>query len=335
MKKVAMPSLILIVILMLTYSAYGGRYDATNGNIYEKMAIFSLISFAVFSIFLVAFGGGKQRNNRSPGKPDLIQHGATYPLSITDLTNYPVYVWDYRSSFHKIVFRPDGVFLNSSSVSTDGLDPTVTAAGTWTLMPNCKVQVTLDSAGISIYTRISKDGSAALIKPESGPVEAWYFGSGGLANIQISIFGYSALVPATMKFTTDFVNGKTFYWATYPCMVVTISGEVTVNHETTHGVITFNENGLWEKSVNNKIGSMPDYTPSSTGVWSVDNGSGVLTMTVLGFTTTAQILTQESENNGILVSTTAGNRIWFSDSANAPDKLAAYISEAHRLVPEF
>lgn len=336
MKKVAIPSLILIAILSLTFSACGGSYVGSNGNIFEKMAIFSLISFAAFSIFIVSFGGSKRRNNRSSGRADLIQPGLTYPLSATDLTSYPVYVWDSRSSFHKIVFHPDGVLLTSASVSTDYLDPAATADGTWSLTSDGKVMLTLNSTGTTKkYTRISKYASAVLMQPDFGLVEAWYVGPGGLANIQISIFGYSDLVPVTMKFSSAFVSGKTFYWATYPCLVVTISGEVEVNHETTYGMLTFNEDGILSKSINHKIDSSPDYTPSISGIWSVDDESGVLTMNVLGFTTTASILIQEPENDALLVSTSAGSRIWYFDPANAPDSLDAYISESITVVPKF
>jgi hypothetical protein len=336
MKKVAIPSLLAIAILSFTLTACGGSTYGSGENMLEKMAIFSLISLTFFSIFVVSFGGSRQKNNRSQGKVDFIQHGSTYPLSTTDLTSYPVYVWDYRSSFHKIVFHTDGVLLKSSSVSENGLDPTVTAVGTWALTSDGKVQVTFNSAGTTkIYTRISMNTSTVLMKPDFGLVEAWYFGSGSLANIQISIFGYSASVPATMKFTNTLVSGRTFYWATYPCILVTTSGEVVVNHETTYGMITFNEDGILTKSIDNKISSTPNYTPSISGIWSVDDKSGVLTMTVSGFTTAASILNQESENSEWLVSTTVENRLWFSDPTNAAEKLATYISEGCKLIPGF
>ena len=245
-------------------------------------------------------------------------------------------MWDFRSSFHTIVFRPDGSLLTSSSVSTDYLDPAVTADGTWSLTSDGKAMLTFYSTTATrIYTRISHYTSTVLMRPDSGPVEAWYMGSCGLANIQISIFGYSALVPVTMKFSTSFINGKTFYWATYPCLDVTISGEVEVNPETTYGMFTFLEGGMLKKSINHKIDTSPDYMPSIPGIWSVDDKSGVLTMNVLGFTTTASILIQEPENNALLVSTSAGNRIWYSDPVSAPDSLDAYISEAITLVPTY
>jgi hypothetical protein len=73
------------------------------------------------------------------------------------------------------------------------------------------------------------------MQPDLGLVEAWHMGPGALACIQISIFGNSATVPATMRFSTSLVCGRTFYGATYPCLVVTTSGEVVADHETTCG----------------------------------------------------------------------------------------------------
>jgi hypothetical protein len=69
------------------------------------------------------------------------------------------------------------------------------------------------------------------MRPDLGLVEAWYMGPGALACIQISIFGNSASVPATMRFGTALVSGNTFYGATYPYLVVTTSGEVVADHE--------------------------------------------------------------------------------------------------------
>ena len=336
MKKVAIPSLLTSAIFALTLAACGGSPDGGNGNTAEKMAIFSLITLTVFSMVLVSFGGSKERSNRSSGKTDLVHQGSTYPLSATDLTGYPVYVWDYRSSFHKIVFHPDGLLLKSSSVSTNDLDPAVTAAGTWALTSDGKVRVTLDPAGTAkLYTRISKNASATLMQPDFGPAEAWHMGPGSLANIQIAIFGYSAPVPAAMKFSTLLVRGKTFYWATYPCIVVTTSGEVAVDHGTTYGMVTFNDDGTMTKSIDNTIGSTPNYTPSVKGIWSVDDTSGVLTMTVSGFTTAASILSQDSGHQELLVSTTAGIRRWYSDPTCAPGKLDAYISDGCKLIKGF
>lgn len=336
MKKVAVPSLIAIAILSFTLSGCGWNNYGSGENMFEKMAIFSLISLIVFSIFVVSFGGSKQRNNRASAKVDLIQDDSTYPLSATDLTSYPVYVWDYRSSFHKIVFHPDGDLLASPSVSKDDLDPTVTAVGTWAFNSDGKVMVKFSSdRNAKIYTCISRNTRIVLMKPAFGFVEAWFIGSGSLANIQISIFGCSLSVPATMKFTTALLSGRTIYWATYPCILVTSSGEVVVNREAACGMTTFNENGTLTKSVDNKISATPDYTPTISGIWSVDDKIGGLTMTVSGFTTKASILTQESVNGELLVFTAAENRLWITDQTDAPEKLGTYISQGYKLLPVF
>ncbi len=327
MKKIIVSLLIAMAILSLTLAACGSGHDEANGDMAEKMAIFSLITFSVFSIILVSFGVSRQRDKMSSENVDLMQHGSVYPLTTADLTSYPVYVWDYRSSFHKIVFHPDGVLSKSSTVFPNGLDPTVSAAGRWNLTVDGKVTVTLDSTGTTkTYTRISKNTSTVRMQPDFGLLELWYFGPGSLANIEISILGYSESAPAAVKFTTAFVSGRTFYWTTYPYILVTTSGEVAVNEGATYGMITFKEDGVLSKSIDNKIRFVPDYTPSISGAWSVDEQSGVLTMTVLGFTSTASILTQESEYCELHVITSAGNRLWFYEPTNALDKLTTFIS---------
>jgi hypothetical protein len=334
MKKVSIT--VLITIGVLSLSACGGSNDGATGAMFEKMAIFSLISLTIFSIFIISFGGSRQKRSRSQGKSDHIQNGSIYPLSSLDLTSYPVYVWDYRSSFHKIVFHPDGVLLKSSSVTKNGVDPTVKAVGNWSLSSDGKVMGSFNAAGITKkYTRISKNNLMALMKPDFGIVEAWYFGANGLANIQISIFGNSASIPPTTKFTDAQVSGRTFLWATYPCVLVTSSGEVAVNREATYGAITFSEKGVLTKSIDNKIGSTPDYTPLISGTWSVDDKSGILTTTASGFPMTASILFQDLENCQLLISTAVENRLWFTDPASAPEKLAAYISEGCTLIREY
>jgi hypothetical protein len=303
---------------------------------HEKMAIYSLLTLTVFAVFIVSCGGGRRRGREPSGDGAAGQPGATYPLSASELTGHPAYVWDYRSSYHKIVFHPDGAFSKSPGVSSNGLDPTATAAGTWTLTADGKLRITPCSAGVPhLYTRISGHGSAVLMRPDLGMVEAWYMGPGALARIQISIFGNSASVPATMKFSTALVSGRTFYGATYPCLIVTSSGEVVTDHETTCGLISFNGDGTLAKSVDNRIGSAPDYAPSITGTWSVDERAGSLTMTVSGFRTTAFILGPASGEWGLLVGTTTGNRLWFPGHECAPAGLAAYLSEAARLIPRF
>lgn len=333
MKKVAIPLFITIAIFSFTFTACGVSKDGSDGNIVDKMAIFSLISLAVFSIIHVSIGERRRKNIRSSEKVDPIQQSFAYSLSTTNLTSYPVYVWDCRDSFHKIVFHPDGVLLKSSSVSTNGLDPSVTSAGVWALTSDGKVKVTLNSSGTTkIYTRISKNSSRVLMQPDFGLVEAWFLGIGSLANIQISIFGFSASVSATMKFTTFFVSGRSFYWATYPCIIVTRFGDVAVNDETTYGMTTFNEDGVLIKSIANMINHTPNYTPLFSGIWTVDDNSGVLTMKVASVATTASILTRESEDCELLIHTPSENKIWFCNPTNAIEELESYISEGCKLI---
>jgi hypothetical protein len=335
-KAPAIPWVIACAVLSLALAACNGSQGGNEGNMHERMAIYSLISLTVFAVILVSFGGGRRRGREPSGVGAAGQSCATYPLSAPKLTGYPVYVWDYRSSFHKIVFHPDGVFSKSSGVSSNGLDPTAKAAGSWDLTPDGKLRITPRSAGAPhMYTRISGHGPAVLMRPDLGLVEAWYMGPGALACIQISIFGNSASVPATMRFSTALVSGRIFYGATYPCLVVTTSGEVVADYETTCGLIAFHSDGTLAKSVDNRIGSVPDYAPLITGTWSVDDGAGSLTMTVSGFRTTAFILGPASEEWGLLIGTTTGNRLWFPDHERAPARLADYLSEAVRLVPRF
>ena len=326
----------VIAALPSVLAACNGSQGGNEGNIYERMAIYSLIFLSFFAVFIVSFGGGRRRGREPSGWGAAKQTRETYPLSAPELTGCPVYVWDYRSSFHKIVFHPDGAFSKSSGVSSNGLDPKTTAAGTWALDPDGKLRITPRSAGAPrLYTRISRHGPAVLMRPDLGLVEAWYMGPSALACIQISIFGNSASVPGTMKFSTALVSGRTFYGATYPCLVVTTSGEVVADHEATCSLIAFHGDGTLSKSADNRIGSAPDYAPSITGTWSVDDGSGVLTMTVSGFRTTAFILGMTSGDCGLLVGTTTENRLWFPDNERAPAKLGAYLSEAARLIPRF
>jgi hypothetical protein len=336
MKNAAIPWVITGAVLSLALTACNGSLGSNEGHLNEKMTIYSLISLTVFAIFLVLFGGGRRRGREPSGVRAAGRPCATCPLSAPELTDYPVYVWDYRSSFHKIVFHPDGAFSKSSGASSNGLDPTATAAGTWTLAPDGKLRITPRSAGASrMYTRISEHGSAVLMRPDLGLDEAWYMGPGALACIQISIFGNSASVPATTRFNSALVSGRTFYGATYPCLMVTTSGEVVADHEATCGLIAFHGDGTLAKSIDNRIGSAPEYAPTITGTWSIDDGSGVLTMTVYGFRTTASILGMASEEWGLLVGTSTENRLWFPDHERAPDKIAAYLSEAVRLIPRF
>jgi hypothetical protein len=99
MKNAAIPWVITGVLLSFTLAACNGSQGGNEGNMRERMAIYSLITLAVFAVFLVSFGGGRRRGREPSGGGAAGQPCATYPLSAPELTGYPVYVWDYRSSF--------------------------------------------------------------------------------------------------------------------------------------------------------------------------------------------------------------------------------------------
>ena len=51
-KILIITSLLLTMALLLTFSACGGIREGSNGSLFEKTAIFSLIFFAVFAILV-------------------------------------------------------------------------------------------------------------------------------------------------------------------------------------------------------------------------------------------------------------------------------------------
>ncbi len=178
------------------------------------------------------------------------------------------------------------------------------------------------------YARVSKSvyGAVALMQPDSGPIQAWYCGPQALANIQISIFGFSASAPRSEKFTDSLVSGLTVYWTTYPCLTVTDEGEIRVNPEATCGMIALHDDGTLTKSIDNRLGSTPDYTLSIPGTWQVDSFTGALTLTVHGYSSLVAILSRDIEHKSLLVSTPRGNRRWYCDPSTAAADLAAFLS---------
>jgi hypothetical protein len=178
---------------------------------HEKMAIYSLISLTVFAVILVSFGGGRRRGREPSGGGggwttlrNLPAVGAgAYRLSGVCL-GLPLFIPQDRLSPGRRVLEIVGRLVQRPG-------PTATAAGTWDLTPDGKLRITPRSAGTPhMYTRISGHGSAVLMRPDLGLVEAWYMGPGALACIQISIFGNSASVPATMRFSTAWSAAKPF-----------------------------------------------------------------------------------------------------------------------------
>jgi hypothetical protein len=315
MKKMLTFLVLLMPTVLLFLNGCSRSNGGSEGHAVEQMAIFSLMALTIFAIICVYFRGSKERNNDLPRSEDLIRTASIHPLTLIELTRYPVYIRDSRASFHEMVFDPDGLLFESSSVMENGIDPIVISAGTWILTSDGKVQITQTCTGTTkTYARISENGSflVTLIQADSGQLEAWYIGPHGLANIQISIFGYSASVQTAAKFTTALVSGRTLYRTAYPGILVNDSGEVKFDPDSICGIITFNDDGTFNKSIDNKIGSTPDYTPSIAGIWHVDDSSGVLTMTVFGYTIASTILLQSIDLNSLLVSTTNGNERWES-----------------------
>ncbi len=330
MKILSIPTKILLTALILTFAACARDGGGAGGNIFEKMSIFSFITLTVFALVLIAFGGGRSRRVSPSSETGLgVRIGPVHPLAAAELTGHPIYVRESRTSFRKIVFAPDGTYLESLSVTTNGVKPVATSAGTWELTSDGKVRITPASPGTTrTYARISEHcyGAAALMKPDSGPVQAWYCGPQALTNVQISIFGFSASEPRTEKFTASLVSGLTVYWTTYPCLSVTDDGEIRVNPEAASGMIAFHDDGTLAKSIDNRLVSTPDYTLSIPGTWEVDNFTGALTITVHGYSTLVTILTRDPERKSLLVSTPVGNRRWYCDPATATADLAAFLS---------
>lgn len=329
MKKVRSFSMILIAVLFLAFTGCGGRSGGSSGNVFEEMAIFSFITLTVFALLFISLGGGKIGRKGSFIAGPRILIGPSHPLAMAELTTHPVYVWDSRTSFRKMLFAPDGTFLDSLPVTANGVEPLVTPAGTWALTSDGKIRITpVSTEGSRTYARVSENcsGAAVLMLPDSGHVEAWYFGPHAFASVQASIFGFSASVAEGEKFAAPLLRGKTVFWATYPYLAVADSGEVGVNPEACCGVIAFHDDGTLAKSIDNGLGSPPDYTLSIPGSWQVDDFTGTLTMTVYGYSTLVTILARDPERKSLLVSTPSGNRQWYCDPVTAADDLTSYLS---------
>ena len=306
------PTVLLMSTLMLFLNSCAGREGGSEGHLFEQMAIFSLIAFTIFAVGYISLAGRKERSEEFQSREDLIRTAPILPFTSTELTGYPVYVRDSRTSFHKLVFDPGGTLLESRSTTENGIDPAVVSAGTWELSSGGNVRITRAGTGAAgTYARISTEYfPAVLIRADSGQLEAWYIGRYGLADIQASIFGYSASVESAAKFTSTLVSGRTVHRSTYPGISVNDSGEVKFDPEAVCGMITFNAEGTLRKSIDSKIGPAPDYSPSIAGVWNVDEKSGILMMTVYGYTVKATILFHYIDLNILLVNTTNGTERW-------------------------
>jgi hypothetical protein len=228
-----------------------------------------------------------------------------------------------------MVFATDGSPYESSILTANGQDPEVHHAGTWALTPDGILQITPKVTGRTRnYSRISPETCTlpALMRLSSCYAEAWYFGKYSLTLTQISCFGYSASSAARERFTASLVSGLTVYWATYPCVIPSASDLVSVNPELAFGTVTFNEDGTLSRSISNSLDGLPDFNPSFSGTWSVDEDVGVMNITVGLYTTEITLLLHTPEHHTMLVGSTAGNGQWFMHPEHARQDLARYLA---------
>jgi hypothetical protein len=325
-----------LAVFAVALSTCGTLYRGTEGNVYEKMTIFSVIFVSILAMILVPFlsGGDSKELGRLR---EAIRNAALRRLTEEELTGYPVYFWDARRSFRKMAFAADGVLYESSIVTANGQDPEVHRSGQWALSPGGVLQITPDVTGRTRnYSRVSPEscGIPTLMRISSGYAEAWYLGKDSLAHTQIACFGYSASSPAKERFTASLVSGLTVYWATYPCMLPMGSDVIGLNPELAFGLVQFNEDGTLSRSISNTIDAAPDYKPSFSGTWNVDEELGVMNISVGLYTTEVTLLLHCPHDHTMLVGSTAGNGQWFTDPAHAREDLARYLAVGVYLDPE-
>ena len=317
----------MVVAMTLVGCSNVGR--GMEGNIYEKMTIFSLITLTAVAAFLISFVGNIGGDKASARFRDLIRNARPHPLSQADLAGNPIYFWDSPKSFQKMVFAKDGSFAESGIVTVNALDPPVVSSGTWALTSAGDLQILRkETTGTRTYARVSQNGYnlATLMRLESGFAAAWHIGEHSLENAQISCFGYSESRPSSLKFTTDLISGLTVYWGTYPCLLPNSSNEVSVNPELAYGLITFHADGTLSKSINNPIAAPPDYRPTFAGTWQIDEAFGVLNMSAGLYKTEVTLLLHSPAHQSLLVGTTAGNEQWFLSQENAKVDLTSYLA---------
>ena len=336
MKKRLFLISVAIVTVGMALASCKGVGIGMEGNIYEKMAIFSLIALTLIAVLLLPFISSTSDSKALARYRELIRNAATLPLSVPELTGNPIYLWDSRKSFQKMLFAQDGTFSESEIVTANGIDPQPQPGGTWSISGDGRLQITRKvTAGTRVLALISRGGGhlATLMRLNSGVAETWFLGAENLAQVQISCFGYSGSKPSAEKFTVPLVSGKTIYWATYPPVVPTSGNEVAVNLELAYGVVTFHPDGTLSKSINNPIEALPDYRPSFTGTWHVDEKFGVLNTSAGLYTTEITLLLHNPEEQSLLVGTTSGTEQWFLDPEKAKEDLATHLATAVHLDP--
>ena len=329
MKKQPILTAIVILAVGVTLASCRAVGSGMEGNIYEKMSIFSLIALTFIAVILIPFVSSTTDSKALSRYRELIRNADPFPLTFEELTGNPVYHWDSRKSIHKMLFSTDGSFSESVIVTSNGLDPTAQPCGTWALTAEGKLQITRKIAASSrALTRVSQNGYnlVTLMRHESGSAEAWFLGENSLANAQITCFGYSESQPSAEKFTAALIRGVTIYWATYPAVALTSENEPSVNPELAYGVLIFHPDGTLSKSINNPIDASADWRPSFNGTWKVDENFGVLNMSVGLYTTEVTLLLHSAGSRSLLVGTTAGNEQWFLDQEKAQQDLLAHLA---------
>jgi hypothetical protein len=326
---------VALTILAVGLGSCGGLYRGTGGNIYEKMVIFSVILISLIALILVPFVSGGNGKDLSRFR-DVVRTAPLQRLTEQDLTSYPVYSWDSRRSFRKLVFAADHSFSESSIITANGQDPEVYRAGDWALTAEGGLRITPAVTGrTKSYSRISPEscGVPTLLRLSSCYAEAWFMGKDSLTRTQIACFGYSGSLSTRPRFTTSLVSGLTVYWATYPCVIPVASDLVSINPELAFGMIRFNEDRTLSRSASNTMDAAPDYNPTFSGSWDVDEDLGVMNISVGLYTTEITLLLHCREDHTMLVGSTAGNGQWFTDPDHAKEDLARYLAVGIYLDP--
>ena len=124
--------------MMVSAALAGCRGVGTGmeGNIYEKMTIFSLITLTFIAVILIPFVSSTLDSKSLARYRELVRNAPPLPLSATELTGSPAYLWGSRRSLQKMLFAEDGIFSESGIVTANGLDPKPHPCGTWKVDEN-------------------------------------------------------------------------------------------------------------------------------------------------------------------------------------------------------
>ncbi|MBJ6726449.1 hypothetical protein [Geomesophilobacter sediminis] len=326
-----------LAFLVLVPAACAGVGRGMEGNLYEKTGIFSLIALVLFAMVMTPFLSGLGENRAFARYRERIRAAAPIPIAPELLTRHPVYVWDYRNSFHKLVFTADGSYAESSITTTNGKEPETVPAGSWELTPQGVLRLRPRLTGSDRdYARISAEHPRLPALMRIGPVsvEAWYLGPDGLAQVQISCFGYSGAVPPVERFSAETVRGRSVYWVTYPSLVPISSYEVEIAPELSFGLLVFNEDGTLTRSIGNTVDGSPDYRPSFSGTWRVAPQYGILHLWVGHLHTEVTLQSRNAASEQLMVSTPEGSELWFLDPERGREELARYLAIATELGPD-